>query len=87
MMGKENFSSLSFLDKLPPDAVVADAVYEPLETDFLKEAKARGHLTFDGLSMLVYQGALSFETWTGKRPDAALCRRAYRFLQDKNEKN
>jgi shikimate dehydrogenase len=46
---------------------VFDLVYNPPETKLLKEAKAVGAKTVDGLSMLVYQGALSFEIWTGKK--------------------
>ncbi|MEM1551025.1 MAG: shikimate dehydrogenase, partial [Candidatus Bathyarchaeia archaeon] len=40
-------------------------VYDPLETRLLREAKSVGAKTVDGLSMLVHQGALSFEIWTG----------------------
>lgn len=46
---------------------VFDLVYNPLETRLLREAKAVGAKTVDGLSMLVYQGALSFEIWTGRK--------------------
>lgn len=49
------------------DLTVFDLVYNPPETKLLKEAKAVGAKTLDGLSMLVYQGALSFEIWTGKK--------------------
>jgi len=47
--------------------VVLDLVYEPLETRLLREAKIAGAKTIDGLSMLVHQGAASFEIWTGKK--------------------
>ena len=50
---------------LRSDLVVFDLVYEPLETRLLKEAKKKGATTIDGLTMLVFQGAISFETWTG----------------------
>lgn len=42
-----------------------DMVYNPLETLFLQQAKAAGLKTASGLSMLVHQGASSFEIWTG----------------------
>jgi len=56
------------LDKLKPDAIVADIVYAPLETDLLKAAKARGCKTVDGLSMLMHQAAPGFRAWFGEDP-------------------
>ena len=50
------------------DMTVFDIVYNPLETKLIKEAKASGAKTVGGAKMLVYQGALSFEIWTGKKP-------------------
>ncbi len=47
--------------------VVNDIVYEPLETKLLREAKRAGARTVNGLGMLVNQGALALEIWTGKR--------------------
>ena len=61
---------------LPATAAVLEAVYSPLETPFLAACRARGMRCVDGLSMLVAQGALSFERWTGIRPDRAAMRRA-----------
>ena len=53
-------------DLLRPELTVFDLVYDPLETRLLKEAKSVGAKTIEGLTMLVYQGAASFEIWTGK---------------------
>jgi shikimate dehydrogenase len=53
-------------DLIPKDALVYDLVYNPEETPFLREARKAGAETLGGLSMLVYQGAASFELWTGK---------------------
>jgi shikimate dehydrogenase len=53
---------------LPQDAVVADLVYVPLETELLKAAKARGLRTADGLGMLLHQAVRGFELWFGQRP-------------------
>ena len=53
---------------LPPDAVVADLVYVPLETPLLAAAKARGLRTADGLGMLLHQAVRGFELWFGQRP-------------------
>jgi shikimate dehydrogenase len=52
---------------IPKDALVYDLVYNPEETPLLKEAKKAGAETLGGLSMLVYQGAASFELWTGEK--------------------
>jgi len=46
--------------------LVADAVFNPPETRLLAAAKARGLKVLDGLSMLVYQGVIGFELWTGQ---------------------
>jgi shikimate dehydrogenase len=51
------------------DGLVYDTVYSPRRTAFLEAA--RGRRTLDGLGMLVGQGALAFEIWTGARPDMA----------------
>ena len=48
-----------------PDLAVFDLVYHPLETRLLKEARMVGAKTINGLSMLIHQGAASFEIWTG----------------------
>jgi len=53
------------LSQLPPSAVVADIVYVPLETPLLAAARQRGHLTVDGLGMLLHQGRPGFEAWFG----------------------
>lgn len=63
---------------------VFDIVYEPLETRLLKEAKSVGARTVDGLWMLVYQGALSFEIWTGaKAPVEVMREAALKRLEEK----
>ena len=55
-------------------AILADIVYRPLETEFLRAGRARGLVTMDGLGMLIHQGARAFELWFGIRPDAAKAR-------------
>jgi shikimate dehydrogenase len=54
---------------LPGNAVVADLVYAPLQTELLAAARARGLRTADGLGMLLHQAVRGFELWFGKRPD------------------
>jgi len=51
---------------IPSRALVCDLVYNPVETPLLKAARRAGATTLGGLPMLVYQGAASFELWTGK---------------------
>jgi len=53
---------------LPPDAVVADLVYVPLETPLLAAARGRGLRVADGLGMLLHQAVRGFELWFGRRP-------------------
>ena len=48
-----------------PGMVVCDVVFNPVDTPFLKNAAARGARTLDGLGMLVNQGAINYELWTG----------------------
>jgi shikimate dehydrogenase len=57
-----------------PNAIVADIVYRPLETQLLAAARSRGLTTVDGLGMLIHQGARSFELWFGVKPDVAKAR-------------
>ncbi len=56
------------LQKLPPNSLVTDIVYNPLETEILKQSKQLGHITVDGLGMLLHQAAPGFEGWFGKKP-------------------
>lgn len=51
---------------LRPDLMVGDVIYNPRETLLLKDAKAAGCQTFNGLYMLLYQGAEAFRLWTGQ---------------------
>jgi len=53
---------------LPGNAVVADLVYVPLQSDLLAAARARGLKTADGLGMLLHQAVRGFELWFGQRP-------------------
>ena len=51
---------------LPEKLLVADVIYQPFETPFLKWAKNQGNQSINGLGMLLYQAAEAFEFWTGK---------------------
>jgi shikimate dehydrogenase len=48
-----------------PGALFVDIVYAPEDTAWLRAARAAGVRTLGGLPMLIYQGALAFELWTG----------------------
>lgn len=50
-------------------AVVADIIYNPLETEFLQEANALGAHILNGTGMFVHQGALAFKKWTSVQPN------------------
>ncbi len=62
------------LDSLKPNMVVADVVFSPPQTRLLRDAAARGCRTLDGLGMLVNQGAIGVQYWTGVNPDAGAMR-------------
>lgn len=64
------------LDSLHPGMIVADVVFNPPRTRLLRDAEARGCTVLDGLGMLVNQGVIGVEYWTGVRPDAVVMRRA-----------
>ncbi len=64
------------IEALPEGAAVVDMVYKPLETTLLARANARGLPTIDGLGMLLHQGAIAFEMWTGFEPPLDVMRSA-----------
>ncbi|RGF52061.1 shikimate dehydrogenase [Eubacterium sp. AF34-35BH] len=63
-----NVDSCIIPDKkmLREDLIVSDVIYNPMETKLLRMAKEQGCQTFNGLYMLLYQGAEAFKIWTGK---------------------
>jgi shikimate dehydrogenase len=68
-------------DLLRPGLVVYDVVYNPVKTRFLREAEAAGATTMAGIDMLVWQGALAFEKWTGlKAPVKLMKQEAIKLL-------
>lgn len=69
----------------PAHLTAFDLVYNPLETHLLRRAREAGARTIDGLGMLVAQGALSFELWTGKTAPIEVMRAAgERALQERS---
>ena len=61
---------------LKPNLVVMEIVYNPLETKLTRDAKRAGAKVISGLEMLIYQGATSFEIWTGKPAPVEIMRKA-----------
>lgn len=61
---------------LKPDLAVMDAVYNPIETKLMKLAKAADAKVISGVEMLLYQGAASFEIWTGCPAPIGIMRKA-----------
>ena len=61
---------------LHPGMVVADVIGNPPRTRLIRDAEGRGCLVLDGLGMLVNQGVVGVQSWTGIEPDAAVMRRA-----------
>lgn len=57
------------LDALPAQAWVSDAIYIPLETPLLSAARLRGHVTVNGLGMLLNQARPAFHAWFGVMPE------------------
>ena len=61
---------------LKPGMVVADVIGNPPRTRLIRDAAERGCMAFDGLGMLVNQGIVGVQYWTGMEPDASVMRRA-----------
>lgn len=63
------------LDTLQPGMVVADVIPNPPLTRLVRDARERGCKVIDGLGMLVSQGVIGIEYWTGRSPDPSVMRR------------
>lgn len=83
-MKHEKLPLLSF-DKLQRSAVVYDMVYSQSKTPLLQDANHFSHRCANGLGMLVCQGELAFERWTGMLPEPNVMRNALeRFATSNN---
>lgn len=63
-------------DSIGPEVIVADVIPNPPETHLVRTAREKGCRVIDGLGMLVGQGVIGIEYWTGRTPDAAVMRNA-----------
>ena len=61
--GPDETASPLTATQIPSGSLVYDLVYNPMLTPLLQEAQLAGAKTLGGISMLVYQGAASFELW------------------------
>ena len=77
-LGMKNHPPLEIdLSALPPHAAVTDIVYAPLETELLKNARARNLVVVDGLGMLLYQAQAAFAAWFGVTPEVTTALRTH----------
>ncbi|NLH28326.1 MAG: shikimate dehydrogenase [Syntrophomonadaceae bacterium] len=63
-------------NQLHQGLLVCDLIYNPLQTRLLEEAEAAGCRFLNGVGMLVWQGALAFQLWTGRKAPVALMEEA-----------
>jgi shikimate dehydrogenase len=71
---------------LPEGALVFDLVYVPPETPLVRAARARGLAVCNGLEMLIRQGEIAFERWTGIGSTADIMRDALgQWLADSDQ--
>jgi shikimate dehydrogenase len=79
LRGEDPFEHLPLVaDRFDPRQVVVDMVYTDRPSALLAAAAAAGATTVDGLEVLVQQGALSLEIWTGRKPPLDVMRAAAR---------
>ncbi len=72
-------------EKIKKNIFIYDIIYNR-KTELIKTAEKLNLPHLDGLSMLVYQGAISFEIWTGKKAPIDIMKNSlYNFLKEKKE--
>jgi shikimate dehydrogenase len=80
LSGEDPFEHLPLsVDSFNAEQVVVDMVYGDEPSPLLAAAAAAGATTVDGLEMLVQQGALSLQIWTGEEPSLEAMRAAVRL--------
>ena len=71
-------------DLIRKGQMVCDLVYNPPDTRLLRTAQTRGAKTLSGIGMLLYQGVVAFEIWTGKKAPVSVMKKALaRQMQDR----
>jgi len=66
MSTQENMELPINLQTIKKETILCDLIYNPPLTEFLAQGKKQGHSVVNGAGMLVEQGALAFELWTGE---------------------
>ena len=80
-LGMARYPGMAVAAKLlRPDLWVADIVYFPLETELLRQARARGCRTMDGGGMAVFQAAHAFRLFSGCEADVERMLRHFRAM-------
>lgn len=74
--GGEALAALADPGALPADGVAVDLVYRPAVTPWMRAAVRAGRISVGGAPMLLHQGALAFEIWTGHRAPLQAMRQA-----------
>lgn len=65
---KDDFTDFTFMDSMPKGSLVSDLIYNPIKTNFLKNAEARGFYIQNGLPMVIYQAFEAFKLFTDIMP-------------------
>jgi shikimate dehydrogenase len=82
-MSPDTDSTLVPQKLLKPELVVFDVIYNPEKTRLIQDAEKAGLTAIGGLDMLVWQGALAFELWTGtEAPLTVMKNTAIKFLKE-----
>lgn len=71
------------INVLPTTSLVMDMIFNPPLTPLLRAAMAHGCRVLNGLSMLLYQGALAFELWTGRTAPIEVMRTALGLVKER----
>jgi len=58
-----------------------DLIFNPADTRFMRLVRAQGGRAFNGLKMLLYQGVIAYELWTGTRVEEALADEIYQMME------
>lgn len=63
----DEIDEIDNLDFINESTSVVDMIYNPAETKFLRIAREQGAKTLNGLDMLIYQGVIAYELFTGTK--------------------
>lgn len=77
MAPNTDHSIITDISMFHKDLIVSDVIYNPRQTKLLTLAKEAGCSTFNGLYMLLYQGAEAFRLWTGQDMPVAIIKEKY----------